>query len=174
MYEIKRQYLNEIGEKKNVNEIDKFEWYLISQKKLSENFIREFKDKISWGEVSMTSTLSEEFIQEFADDVDWLFISSRQILSENFIIKNQNDVYWNFISKCQILSDDFLIKYSENIYWDWYFLNQEASLRVIKKFILKTTFKSMRDFKISHLNELEKQEVEKLLKLRSLFKKQET
>ena len=168
---IKQQYLNDIGITRNENEMEEIEWLLLSrQKKLSEDFIRIFKDKVTWEYVSKEQILSEDFIQEFADKVDWVAISSYQSLSEQFIIKNKDKVKWYFISKNQNLSDNFLIEYKKNIDWNWYFYNQEASYPIIQKFILKSTFKSLGDFKTSHLTKLEKQNVEKLFKLNTLFK----
>ena len=51
---------------------------------LSENFIREFKDKIDWKYISIYQKLSENFIEEFQDKVNWDYISKYQTLSENF------------------------------------------------------------------------------------------
>ncbi len=43
--------------------------------KLSENFIREFKDKVNWYNISYSQKLSENFIREFKDNVNWNSIS---------------------------------------------------------------------------------------------------
>ena len=48
--------------------------------KLSENFIREFQDKIDWYWISENQTLSENFIREFQNKVDWYYISANQKL----------------------------------------------------------------------------------------------
>jgi hypothetical protein len=61
-------------------------WSCISHsQKLSEEFIREFKDKVDWFHISQYQKLSEEFIREFKDKVDWSYISQYQKLSESFI-----------------------------------------------------------------------------------------
>lgn len=55
------------------------DWFgLCYDRKLSENFIKEFKNKICWPVVSMCQTLSEDFIREFQDQVNWYFIFHRQ------------------------------------------------------------------------------------------------
>ena len=41
---------------------------------LSEDFIREFQDKVDLENISSYSTLSEDFIREFQDKVDWKLI----------------------------------------------------------------------------------------------------
>ena len=37
---------------------------------LSEDFIREFKDKVDWQSISMYQILSEDFIKEFQDKLN--------------------------------------------------------------------------------------------------------
>lgn len=54
-------------------------------KPLSEDFIREHADEISWVGVSHTQRLSEGFIREFADRLDWDGISMTQELSISLI-----------------------------------------------------------------------------------------
>ena len=64
---------------------------------LSENFIREFQDKVDWKMVSSYQTLSENFIREFQDIVDWSKISHFQHLSKKFITEFQDKVDWRFL-----------------------------------------------------------------------------
>ena len=46
------------------------DWLYISvYYKLSENFIREFQDKVHWVHISYKQELSENFIREFKDKV---------------------------------------------------------------------------------------------------------
>ena len=53
-----------------------------SEQKLSEDFIREFQDKVDWNKVSMYQKLSDDFIIEFQDRL----YSEKQMNS--FRIKN--------------------------------------------------------------------------------------
>ena len=49
-------------------------------KKLSEDFIREFKEKVDWDNISQSQQLSEDFIKEFnlkIDNDNWLYKSSK-------------------------------------------------------------------------------------------------
>ena len=75
--------------------------------KLTEDFIREFKDKVSWTYISINQKLSEDFIREFKDKVDWEYISKYQKLSKDFIIEFKDRVNWTLISKYQNLSEEF-------------------------------------------------------------------
>ena len=89
-----KQLRDLIGEKIKIYDLD---WIYISyHQKLSEGFIREFKDKVDWKYISRFQELSEEFIREFKDRVNWEYISVFQILSEGFreefrnVIKERN------------------------------------------------------------------------------------
>ena len=60
---------------------------------LSEEFIREFADRVDWQRISIYQRLSEGFIREFADRVDWLQISKYQELSDEFIKEYYCNLY---------------------------------------------------------------------------------
>lgn len=82
-------------------------------KKLSEDIIRVYQDKLDWSSVSEYSILSEGFISEFQDKVDWYKISRFQKLSEEFIRKFQDKVHWECISIYQELSEEFVKEFSD-------------------------------------------------------------
>ena len=61
-------------------------WVMLSTHKgLTEDFIREFADKVNWRIISAYQRLSEDFIREFNEKVDWYSISIYQHLSKEFI-----------------------------------------------------------------------------------------
>jgi len=88
--------------------LDSLNWQYISTRKLSEEFIREFADKVIWYYISQYQILSEDFIREFKDRVNWEYISSYQKLSEAFIGEFKDKVSWYYISSNQMLSEDFI------------------------------------------------------------------
>jgi len=95
---------------------DKVNWHYISHKqKLSESFIREFQDKVNWSYISAYQKLSESFIREFKDKVNWHNISENQILSESFIREFQDKVKWSTISKYQNLSESFIEEFQDKL-----------------------------------------------------------
>jgi len=66
-------------------------------KKLSEEYIRENADSIDqkgWNYISSKPILSEDFIREFADRLDWEQISRKQPLSDKFINEFEDYVDW--------------------------------------------------------------------------------
>ena len=61
---------NEIREKIKEKGINIVNWKSISQyQTLSEDFIREFQDKVDWMQIFIHQTLSEDFIRQFKDKV---------------------------------------------------------------------------------------------------------
>ena len=67
-------FVEKLLKKLNIIDWNKLSHYQI----LSEDFIREFKDKIDWMAVCRYQKLSEDFIREFKDKVDWWYISKYQ------------------------------------------------------------------------------------------------
>jgi hypothetical protein len=114
---------------------DKHFWKHISlDKKLSEEFIREFKDKVVWDYISSHQKLSEEFISEFHYKVEWLYISQHQKLSESFIRKFIDKVYGGYISIYQKLSEEFIREFKYYINWINISQNQKLSESFIREF----------------------------------------
>jgi hypothetical protein len=170
--EIRRKLYHQIGYKDIISEdeLSVQDWDGICEyKKLSEEFIREFEDKIDWVIVSRNQTLSEGFIRDFKNDVFWHYVSGCQILSEDFIREFEDKLTWRYISEYQNLSENFIVEFQNNIDWHVYFKRQRASFQIIKKFIVKTSYNDTNQFTTSHLTNKEKEEIEKLLKLRNLF-----
>ncbi|CCU55591.1 tryptophan repeat gene family [Choristoneura biennis entomopoxvirus] len=96
-------------------------WSNISRcQKLSEDFIREFKDKVDWYNISIHQKLSEDFIREFKYKVNWCRISIYQKLSEDFIREFKNKVEWSNISISQRLSEDFIREFKYKTKVDWW------------------------------------------------------
>jgi len=93
--------------------------YIDYKKSLSEDFIRENKNKINWFWLSSCQKLNENFIREFQNEVYWKLISKYQILNENFISDFKDKVYWRFISVYQKLSINFLRKFQDKIDWNF-------------------------------------------------------
>jgi hypothetical protein len=127
--------------------------------------------KGEWENISFESGLSEDFIREFKNEVYWDSISLLQKLSENFIREFKDLVYWPYISKKQKLSPAFIHEFEYLMDWDLYFHYQYASFEIMKSFISKTSFSEMEQFNCKLLNELERKEIERILKFKCLFKK---
>lgn len=93
-------------------------------------FIREFKDYIDWNRMSYGYYLSEDFIREFQDKLlgswnssDW--IACKQVLSEDFIREFQDRLWWPYIIEHQKLSTKFKFEFrSKSLKWMvLYFMN---------------------------------------------------
>ena len=79
---------------------------------------------MNWGGISTNQKLSEDFIREYQDKVNWTSISEFQKLSEDFIREFQDKVKWNKIKKYQNLSENFIKEFSS-------FLSEYNLLKVI-------------------------------------------
>lgn len=75
---------------------------------LSIDFIREFRDKINWQNVSCWQHLSEKDIEEFRDKLDWWYVSKKQRLSLSFIDKFKEKLDWFWIEAIYEKKKDFL------------------------------------------------------------------
>jgi len=86
-------------------------WKEISEKcKLTEDFMREFKDYIHWGYACRRQTLSEDFIREFQylfKPMDWQGISYYQTFTENFMREFKDKLDWEMIIEFQNISYEF-------------------------------------------------------------------
>ncbi|MEK0349565.1 MAG: hypothetical protein QQN50_07245, partial [Nitrosopumilus sp.] len=77
--------------------------------------IKEFKDKVDWGNISTFQPLSEDFIREFQDKIQWFFVSNNQKLSEDFMKEFKDKINWNNISYRQILSASFIREFKDKV-----------------------------------------------------------
>lgn len=87
------------------NEIlGKNDWEKISEQNLTEQQLREWKDKLYWYKVFINSQVPEDLIEELEkegklNDLEWKRISKHQNLSEKFLVKHNNKIHLFFILK---------------------------------------------------------------------------
>jgi len=125
---------------------DHVDWYNISSyQKLSDEFIREFKDKVGWSCISSYQKLSESFIREFQYKVNWSFISRYQKHSESFIREFKNYINWSYISVYQKLSESFIIEFQDKVDWSYISKCQNLSKEFQEEFKDKLGFYSIED-----------------------------
>ena len=127
---------------KKINSIvpNLIDWNKISNEKLSEDFVREFQDKVSWRNIFLTGEFTDEFIDEFSDKVPWSYISQKRspsiklyskyrsrvnwasiynhVLSEDFMRHFQTEIHWDKISQKQKIPEDLIIEFSDKL-MDW-------------------------------------------------------
>jgi hypothetical protein len=107
--------------------------YISKYQVLSENFIRDFKDQLTWVVLSGSQRMTADFIEEFKDKIVFsrLYMDRYNIdlslLEESFIdryadkIKRWDDLTEILIrnKKFENLSKNFLIKYKDFIKWEY-------------------------------------------------------
>jgi hypothetical protein len=177
MAKLRKLLLAEIDIKKPTSRITQAEWNDIFYKNLSEEFLEEFNTEIDihrgWTVVSARSVLSEYIIEKYKDKINWHNISTYQVLSENFIKKYKKFVDWKSLSKKdKEYTETFLIEFQNEMNFNLYFNSYESSYKIIKKFITKMDMKSICDIRHLHLTEKEKQDIQKMIVLKThLIKK---
>ena len=107
--------------------------------------------------------------EEISEDL-WNHIS---IIKPNdaFIHEFHDKLDWTMISRVHTLPDETILKYKHLIEWDYYFAKNEVKFAIMKQFILKTKFRTRYEFQSSQLSAIEKQENERILDIKYLFKK---
>lgn len=88
-----------------------------------------------WEKISVWQTLSEDFMREFKDKLEWHYIVQYQKLSEDFIremkdylnsLEFSEDI-WSSISFCQELSEDFMREMKDYLVWERLVSSQHMS-----------------------------------------------
>ena len=74
MNEYRQKLLKEIGIKISESNLSYEDWLIISSNgKLSEEFMREFKQKIHWRVTYIHQTISDDFLIELQDTMNWSY-----------------------------------------------------------------------------------------------------
>jgi len=118
-----KQELEKILEKNKWKSIDDIGWgweYLISRKeKLSEDFIREFQDKLDWWWISNSQVMSENLMRSLQDKINWEESSIYQKFSENFMREFKDKIDWWQVSYYQDFSSfNFIYEFRDDLYLD--------------------------------------------------------
>jgi hypothetical protein len=68
----REKLLNDIGVKTPESDLNEKDWMHFSRNKyLGEEFIREFQDFVSWGNICIIHNFTDDFLYEFKHKVDW-------------------------------------------------------------------------------------------------------
>ena len=87
----------------NINNVN---WdYISFSQKLSEDFIREFKDKVDWDYISYYQKLSQDFIREFKDKVNVKFQEE----------KHKEKSYSQKLKEIKSYAEKYNLKFENNI-----------------------------------------------------------
>ena len=110
------------------------DWDSISiNQKLSEDFIREFKDKVHFDWISRYQTLSEDFIRSCQLRVYWRNICQYQKLSCDFMKEMKNMIDLRLVSEYQDLTEDFIRENKGKLEWGRMLRHQKFSYEFVKE-----------------------------------------
>ena len=128
---------------------DKLNWKYVSRYQiLSEDFMREFKDRMNWGYISAYQILSEDFMREFKNKLDWEWLTLCQVLPGNLIRELKDKVNWGHISTYQTLSEDFIKEFKDKINWFTISVYQTLSEDFIREFKDKVSWKDVCTYQV--------------------------
>jgi hypothetical protein len=131
---IKNQKLNEEQIEKYNKYFSKYSFYILPQyQKLSEKLIRKLESKLNWNPLSIYQIMSDDFIEEFKDKITFdrpnissnllhkLKMDYNQKFQNNLILLEENNISptWNDILEMLDLKDDnqFISDIAENYFW---------------------------------------------------------
>ena len=100
---------------------------------------------------------------------DWYDISDNGILSEDFMREFKEEIYWGNVYSEQALSDDFIIEIQDKMIWGAYFMLAKPSFTIAKKFITKTNLLHHDTYNLSHFNEQQINELQRIINLKCVF-----
>lgn len=84
---------------REIIECEEFNWLLVSQfQKLSNDFIREFADKLEWNLIASCQKIDFNLVKEFKNKLNWGMIVHNPNLSNKVKMK-----YMRFLSKSRTL-----------------------------------------------------------------------
>lgn len=92
--------------------------YMCGHQKLSKKFMREFKDKLSWKDISFYQQLDEKFIEQMKDYVCWRPIYNGQRLSEQFVERHINDEHFEWQYVCHNYKIHFSKQFVKKHYYE--------------------------------------------------------
>ena len=95
-------------------------------KHVTEDFLREFKDYVNWGQAQIYFKFSENFIRYELPIKNWLYISMYQDLNERFIHEFRDRVDWDEVSRHQVMSVPFMKKHHKEVNWEIATMYQES------------------------------------------------
>lgn len=114
-------------------DVDYFANNNLSEEEIRENIPTLNKIK-GWDYISMYQILSEEFIREFKDKLNWEGISCYQKLSPQFIIEMKDYIEWEDICKHGIITSEIIEKCSDLVDWNRLVIYQKLDEKILDKY----------------------------------------
>ncbi len=119
------------------------DWNPVHLQKLSEQFMRDFKDRLEWMWVCIHQNLTESFMREMKDYVKWSYAAENQKMSPDFILEFSHRLNYYCLIKSRHKDMKVL---PENLIYD-------LSL-IIDKNVFNDTFIKNKKITRKRLNEL--------------------
>ena len=118
---------------------DLLNWRILTSiHKLDIEFLRRFKHKVDWKEISHTMTFIRindyQMFREFPHHLDWVLISRWDFICEAFIDEFHDKLDWDILCSSQGLTEFLLQKYSHLLQWKSLRRNQHVPIVLLNKY----------------------------------------
>lgn len=101
----------------------------------------------------------------------WSRISSHRKMNDEFIREFADNLNWGDICSTKRLSDEILLEFGERIPWNIYLRHFSVPFNILKKFITKSSIRSLDYVATYTLSDLEKEEIQRVLDFKYMFEK---
>lgn len=123
----------------------------------STDFIKVFSQKLNW-EIISEQKLTENFLNEFQTHIIWFYIfKNHKEYRLDFLKQHKNKINMQLISMCE-LSDNFIRTFFYDIFNDYtleYYIFNNLSLNLLKEFELELDWDIISQYQIPNNNFLE-------------------
>lgn len=106
-----------------------------SETGLSEEFMREHKDKLIWNLIAQFQTLSETFLIEMEGYVEWFHTSAFQPLTPSLIDRYSDCIAWDLLSQNKHLTTELMIQYKDDLNWNRIYFHHPEKFKKIKDIV---------------------------------------
>jgi len=107
---------------------------------VSEEFLRHYIENRyiagpNWWPVH-SQKLSEQFIRDFRDKLDWLWICIHQNLTESFMREMKDYVRWNTAAEYQKMSSDFILEFVDRLNYYCLVKNKHKDMKKLSELLI--------------------------------------
>ena len=129
-------------------------WWPVYRQKLSEQFMRDFRDRIDWMSICICQNLTESFMREMKDYVKWNYAAENQKMSKDFIIEFHDRINYYCLIKnrhkdmkklSELLIYELSLVVDENLFKDTFIKNRKITYEKLFAIQIENTYESRFD-----------------------------
>jgi hypothetical protein len=126
-------------------------WWPVYRQKLSEQFMRDFRDRVDWMSISICQDLTESFMREMKDDVLWNYAAENQKMSKDFIIEFHDRINYYCLIKnkhkdmkklSELLIYELSLVIDKNLFEDTFIKNRKITYEKLSAIQVDNTYEN--------------------------------